>query len=49
MDDREAVETLSARRVLERVVENFEPLIQGMTITVDVPHDLFLPAATIPE
>lgn len=49
MDDREAVETLSARRVLERVVENVGALIPGMTVTVDVPQDLFLPAATFAE
>ncbi len=49
MDDREAIETLSGRRVLERVVEYVEPLIPGMTATVDVPRDLFLPAATFAE
>ena len=49
IDDREAVGTLSARRVLERVVVNVEPLIPGMTVTVDVPQDLFLPVATFAE
>ena len=49
MDEREAVETLSTRRVLERVVENFEPLIPSVTVTVDVSQDLFLTAKTFAE
>ena len=49
MDEREAVETLSTRRVLERVVENVEPLIPGVTVTVDVSQDLFLTAESFAE
>ena len=49
VDDREEVDVLLAAEVLDQVVENAGPLIPGMTLTVDVPRELYLPAATFAE
>ena len=49
VDDREEVDTFSAARVLEEVVESTTPLLAGMPLTVAVPRELYLPAATFAE
>ena len=48
-DDRDTVEALSARSVLEEVVENVKPLVSGLRFLLKVPDDIFLPAATFVE
>jgi C4-dicarboxylate-specific signal transduction histidine kinase len=48
-EDREQVETLSARSVFEQVVENVRPLIPGISVTIEVPSDFNLPPATFAE
>lgn len=48
-DDRDEVEALALRRVLEQVVTNVAPLIAGVEVSIDVPPDIYLPAATFAE
>ena len=48
-DDRDTVEALSARSVLEEVVENVKPLVSGLRFLVKVPDDIYFPAATFAE
>ena len=48
-DDRDTVEALSARSVLAEVVENVKPLVSGLGFMLEVPEDIFLPAATFAE
>ena len=48
-DDRDEVEALMAGKVLARVVGDLRPLIPGMTVDVEVPRTLHLPAGTFAE
>ena len=48
-DDRDTVEALSARSVLEQVVENVKPLVSGLRFLLNVPEEIYLPAATFAE
>ena len=48
-DDRDEVEALSGRSVLEEVVENVKPLVTGLRFLLKIPGDIFLPAATFAE
>ena len=49
VDDRQEVDVLSAADVLEQVAENVEPLIPGMTVSIEAPKPVYLPAATFVE
>ena len=48
-DDRHPVDVLAAEAVLQEVIRNVTPLVTGLTFLVDVPTDIFLPAATFAE
>ena len=48
-DDRDEVEALSAATVLEQVIGNVHSLIPGIEFIVDIPQDIYLPAATFAE
>ncbi|NEJ82731.1 hypothetical protein GR268_40200, partial [Rhizobium leguminosarum] len=48
-DDRDQIEGLSLRNVLNQVVENARPLIGGVSVEFEVPRDIILPAATFAE
>ena len=48
-DDRDAVEALSAAPVLKQIVRNVKPLLSGLRFLVQVPSDIYLPAATFAE
>ena len=48
-DDREKVDTLSAKAVLTEVLENTSPIVQGMVVDIDIPGDIYLPPATFAE
>lgn len=48
-DDRDQVEALTLRSVLQQIVENVAPLMPGVDVRIDVPKDIILPPATFAE
>lgn len=48
-DDRDEIEALSSKSVLEQVIENVRPLMPRVTFISLVPSDIYLPAATFAE
>ena len=48
-EDRREVEALAATPVLEKVIENVRPLVSGMRFSVEVPSEIYFPAATFAE
>lgn len=49
LDDRERVEALSLNNVIRQVAANVAPLILGVSLSFDIPRDIYLPAATFAE